>query len=280
MRSPVVTQSDGLVKVYASCPEDMRREFQSPMARFAADTVKMLYAGLSMKPLRFPRPGIIIVVGGTRTNDTTIVSRVSTNDARTVSRIYVRSPGYADLGRFRMEIVKAFYRSVKGTELGDADAERAYRNADPVLRIADQRLKLEEWLRGEGRHNDEEMITLMRKVLEPGKATRRDILIFASRLFLYPGSYCRKFAGRYDKLSFKEAVDYAKIDPYVRTVALSKASEVVIFGGGRGELMSAAASAYSDFLLELSKFEKSREELLDMLERADVKLCIALENVK
>ena len=26
-KAPVVTQSDGLVKVYANCPEDMRREF-------------------------------------------------------------------------------------------------------------------------------------------------------------------------------------------------------------------------------------------------------------
>ena len=49
-KAPVVTQSDGLVKVYANCPEDMRREFQTPIARFAADTVQMLYQGLAKKP--------------------------------------------------------------------------------------------------------------------------------------------------------------------------------------------------------------------------------------
>ena len=49
-RSPVVTQADGLVKVYADCPEDMRREFQSPIARFAADTVQTLYQGLAKSP--------------------------------------------------------------------------------------------------------------------------------------------------------------------------------------------------------------------------------------
>ena len=28
MRAPVITQSEGLVRVYADCPEDVRREFQ------------------------------------------------------------------------------------------------------------------------------------------------------------------------------------------------------------------------------------------------------------
>ena len=42
MRAPVVTQAEGLVRVFANCPEDMRREFQSPVARFAAETVYSL----------------------------------------------------------------------------------------------------------------------------------------------------------------------------------------------------------------------------------------------
>lgn len=280
MRSPVLTQADGLIKVYASCPEDMRREFQSPIARFAAETVKKLYGAQSMKPVRFQRPGIVIVVGSGRTNNLAVISRVHTNAEAIVSRIYVPSPGYADIGNFRTEIVKAFYRSVKGRELSDAEANEAYRNSDPEMRVADRRRRLEEWLRGEGAHNDEEMISYMRKVLEPGKASRRDVLIFASRLFLYPDTYCWKFADRFDRLSFKEAVKYAKIDGRIRNAALTKASEVVIFGGGRGELMSEAANAYSNFLLELAKLEKSGDELLDLLEKAEIKLCIALERAK
>ena len=41
-RAPVVTQADGLVKVYADCPDDMRREYQGPIGSFAAETVKTL----------------------------------------------------------------------------------------------------------------------------------------------------------------------------------------------------------------------------------------------
>ena len=37
MKAPVLTMTEGLVKVYADCPEDMRRDYQMPVARFAAD---------------------------------------------------------------------------------------------------------------------------------------------------------------------------------------------------------------------------------------------------
>lgn len=280
MRAPVVTQCDGLIKVFANCPEDLRREYQTPIARFASDTAGILYWGHSLDRRRFKSPGIVIHMGGVRTNDTSVVTRVSTNGSDIVSRIYVRSPGHADLNRFRLEIIKAFFRSVKGLELGDSAALAAYRSADPRFRASDSREKLEQWLRGEGGHDDEEMITLMRKVIEPGKASRRDVLVYASRLFLYPDSFYWKFAGKFDKLSFKEAVEFAKIDPRIRTAALAKASEVVIFGGGRGDFLSAAASRYSEFLMELSKFEKSEEELLELLEKADAQLCVALEKAR
>ena len=48
-RAPVVTQADGLVKVYADCPEDLRRDYQGPIGSFAAETVKTLYQGLAKK---------------------------------------------------------------------------------------------------------------------------------------------------------------------------------------------------------------------------------------
>ena len=37
MKAPVLTMTEGLVKVYADCPEDMRRDYQMPVARFAAE---------------------------------------------------------------------------------------------------------------------------------------------------------------------------------------------------------------------------------------------------
>ena len=48
MKAPVLTMTEGLVKVYADCPEDMRRDYQMPVARFAADTVKSLLSTLNL----------------------------------------------------------------------------------------------------------------------------------------------------------------------------------------------------------------------------------------
>ena len=84
MRAPVVTQADGLVQVFASCPEDMRREYQMPIASFASDTVKALYSSLAMRPERFSKSQIVIHVGSVRTNLAEVVSAV--NGRRT--RIY------------------------------------------------------------------------------------------------------------------------------------------------------------------------------------------------
>lgn len=280
MKAPVITQADGLVQVYADCPEDLRREFQMPIASFASDTVKQLYQGLAKKPVRFRRAGIVIHVGDVRTNLSEVVSRVSTNDDRVVSRIYVRSPAFADLGRLRIEIIKGFYRSVERSELSDDAAILAYRRADPSLRVADERMELERWLAGEGKTDDETGLRLMRKVFEPGKASRRDVLIFASRLFLYPPGYDLTFMARFRCLSFREALKFAKIDPTIRIMAALKSKEMPIFGGGRGADLAAAAEAYRVFLLELGKFEKSADDLAALLDDADVKLNIAFERAE
>jgi len=278
LKSPVITQCEGLVQVYANCPEDMRREYQMPVASFAAETVKTLYRGLRVKPTRYRRPGIVIHLGDVRTNDTAVVARVSTNDARVVSRIFVPSPGYADLSRLRLEIVKGFLRVVQGATPDDATALATYRRSDPVSRIADERQSLEDWLAGRGVDGDDEhYLALMRKVIEPGKASRRDVLIFASRLFLYPQTFDRPFCGRFDCLSFKEAVRCARHDAWVRVAAFRKANEMLVFGGGRGPDMDAAARAYWTFLLGLARLEKSEEELLKLLDDADVRLNVVLE---
>ena len=282
MRAPVMTQAEGLVRVYADCSEDVRREFQHPVASFASDTAAAMYRGLSMKPMRFASPGVIVHIGDVRTNDTRVISKVSRSDGQVVTRIYLKNPATADLARFRIEIVKAFMRSVKGDEISDDEAVTVYRRTDPRMRIADNRERLERWLSGKpslgGKvEDDEEMIGLMRKIIEPGHASRRDVLTFASRLFLYPRSLDEKFAGRYDVLSFRDAVRFAKIDPRVRLRAFPKADEMLIFGGGRGDEMSIASQRYFAFLRELARGERSEDELFRMLDSADAALSAALE---
>ena len=279
-KSPVITQADGLVKVYADCPEDMRREFQMPIASFAAETVKTLYQGRAKKAEHFSKPGIVIYVGDGRTNLTDVVAQVSTNDGQVVSRIRIRAPGYADLHRLRLEIVKAFARSVERKDLSDDEAVEFYRQADPALRVFDERMKLEDWLAGRGTCDDENGLRLMRKVFEPGKASRRDILIFASRLYLYPPQRDARFLGRFDSLSFREAVKFGRIDALVRLMAYCKANDLPVLGGGRGEELAAAVEAYRTFLLEFAKGEKDEQELLTLLDDADVKLNVAFEQAK
>ena len=97
MRAPVITQTEGLVRVYADCPEDVRREFQHPVASFAADTAAAMYRGFSMKPVRFASPGVIVHIGDVRTNDTRVISKVSRSEGQVVTRIYLKNPATADL---------------------------------------------------------------------------------------------------------------------------------------------------------------------------------------
>lgn len=282
MRAPVIRQADGLVKVYAHCPEDMRREYQQPIARFAADTVSSLYSSLAMRPVRFDRALINLYVGDVRTNDTSVISRVRETSSGRLTDIYIFSPGYADLTRLRMEIVKAFFRAVKNEDVDDVAARQAYRRADPRLRVADGRAALERWLAGkppeEGdSRDDEEYLALMRKVLEPGRASSRDVLVFASRLFLYPRTFGTPFLGRFHCVSFREAVKLAKDDRAIRLAAYAKSGEMIVFGGGRGEKMAEASRMYWKFLLDLSAYTKSEDELGRLLDEADAKLCEALE---
>jgi len=276
MRAPVITQAEGMVQVYADCPEDMRREYQSPVARFAAETVQTLRRGLSIRAERRRSPGIVIHVGDVRTNVNEIVAKAVTNDTRVFTRIKVRAPAYADLNRFRIEVVKAFFRCERAQELTDAEAVQAYRSADPVLRIEDERLALEDWFcRGKG--SAEEGFRLMRKILKPGFASRRDVLFFASRLFLYPPQHDLRFADGSDVVSFRDAVPLSRRDPCIRLIAAVRANSLPVFGGGRGPRLAEAAEAYRIFLLELAKGEKTNEQLLEILDEADVRLNIAYE---
>jgi len=280
-KAPVVTQADGLIQVLADCPEDMRREYQMPIASFAAETVKTLYRGSNRKLERFQKAGIVVYVGDVRTNLAEVATKVVTNDDRIVTRIYVRSPGYADLAQLRLGVIKGFFRSVEGRELSDAEAVAAYRRADPMLRIADERQSLEDWLVGRGNlRDDEEGLRMMRKIIEPGKASRRDVLTFASRLYLYPPAYDVRFLGKFSVLSFREALKFAKIDPTVSLMALIKSRDLPVMGGGRGDELAAAAEAYRVFLVELGIQKRDDDELKALLDEADEKLNIAFEKAR
>ena len=276
-KAPVITQADGLVRVNADCPEDMRREYQQPIARFAAETVKTLCRGLAQKPERFPRAGIVIHVGDVRTNLTEVTSRAVTNGADVVSRIDVKAPGAADLYRLRLEIVRAFFRCVERREVSEEDAVAAYRKGDPVLRIADERRTLEDWLAGRKAMDDDAGLRLMSRVFEPGRASPRDILTFASRLYLYPPQYDLRFLGEFDKLSFVEALKLGRTDPLVRLMAYRKALELPVLGGGKSPELKAAADAYRAFLAALVRGESDEKDLKALLDTADEKLNVALE---
>ena len=279
-RAPIVTQAEGLVQVYADCPEDMRKEYQTPIARFAAETVKTVYRGLAKKSERFEKPRILIHIGDVRTNVADVAVQVSTNEDRVVSRIRVKAPGYADLYQLRLEVIRAFFRGVEKREVTEQEAVAAYRKGDPALRVIDERLKLEDWLEGRGTKDDEEGLRMMRRVFEPGKSSPRDILIFASRLYLYPPQHDIRFLGRFDRLSFREAVRFGRIDPIVRLVAYRKALELPVLGGGRSSELAAAANAYQVFLFELAKGEKDEKGLKALLDDADEKLNVAFERAE
>ena len=102
-------------------------------------------------------------------------------------------------------------------------------------------------------------------------------MTFASRLFLYPELYAMPFCGKYAACSFRDAVLFAKEDPFVRLAAYQKIQSLMLFGSGHGDKMNAAVTAYARFLAELARFKLSGEELLKLLDDADAKLKGVLE---
>jgi hypothetical protein len=279
MRAPVLIRAEGLVRVYADCPEDMRREYQSAIAGYASDTVNRLYLAQGIAAKKFRSPGIAVYVGDVRTNNPEVVVRQrERDDGGRMTRIYLMAPGYADLDRFRIELVKVFFLAVKGETIDDDRAVREFRATDPKLRVMDLYAELSDWLAGRPvGGDDEKYLKLMRSVLVPGKATMRDVLVYASRLFLYPEYHAYPFCGKYRLLSFRDAVKAASKDARVRSAALAKASQTVAFGGGRGKELATASAAYSAFLLALAEGGEDEEDLLKMLDDADAKLGAAFE---
>ncbi len=283
MRATPITKVNGLVQVIGHCPQDMRDEFQMPVATYVADVCEKLYSGRNEKPVRFTEPGIVVYIGDVRTNLNTVVVHEKMRDSgKPYTRIFLPAPAYADLIQLRREAVKAFYLAVVGERLDDAAAEKALRQADPELRLAEQYADIARWHQGEKTelNDDEEYIRLSRAILKPGVAHEVDILRFASRLHIYPEVFSAPFCGKYRSVSFKEAIDHAPTDARIRVLAHAKASQVVVFGGGRGATLAEAANAYAKFLFELAAYKKTPEELRDLLEDADEKLNVAMEEAR
>lgn len=281
-KAPPVMKVNGLVQVVAACPADMREEYQAPIAGFVADVCRTLYRAARMQEVRFDAPGIVVSLGEARTNLTNVVVRVRKRDDGTrFTRIYLPAPGAADVAALRRETVKAFCRAVRGEELDDAAAEQTLRRADPARRVDEGYAQLAKWRAGEPVDgDDEEMLRLARSVLQPGVARPEDVTHFASRLFLYPEVYSSPFCGRYDSCSFRDAIALAKKDVRIRFLAYAKSPQVVVYGGGRGEKLLAAAVAYSEFLRELAAYRKTEDELAALLDDADVKLNVAMEEAR
>ena len=280
-KAPVATRVDGLVEVFADCPTDMRVEFQQPIASFAAEECVRQYAFARRRRVRFVEPGIVVHIGDVRTNITTVASRVvHRQDGTFFTRVDIPAPGYADLMVLRREIAKAFFRSVLEREIGDEEADKAVIDADPQARVERSYSQLAQWRAGEmAAADDEVMLRLSRRVIIPGVARQSDVLHFASRLFLYPRSYDMPFAGNRHECTFRDAAKLVKQDIRIRLAAYDKAAEVVLFGGGRGESLALAADAYSKFLFALARGEEEKK-LLDLLDDADVKLNVAMEEAR
>lgn len=275
-RAVPVVNTEGLVQVVADCPTDMRREYQLNVAGFVAETCRSLYAGEAARPRRFAEPGIVVHVGDMRTNVTNVVSRVRERaDGTRYTKIYLPAPGYADMRALTLAVARAYFLAVHNEEVDDAKARQALVSANPELRAADTCARLADWsergIYADGM-DDEDYLKLSRKVLLPGRLTPHERDQFASRLFLYPLAYDAPFCGKYASLDFRTAIPLCRKDPSIRFAAFVKARQVVIFGAGRGDALKDAAAAYSEFLTELARAEKTEGELLALLATAEAKL--------
>lgn len=281
-RAPPVTNTGGLVQTVADCPADMREEFLLPVARFASDICRKLYISAGPHPQpRFPEPGIVIHIGDMRTPVTNVASVVSSRGGRKFTKIFIPSPAFADKELLAVEIARAFALAVLDRKIGRAEAEDLLVAADPAASADREYAKIGRWQNGEeGAADDEEMLDLCRKVIEPGRARVQDVLRFASRLYLYPEAFDSPFCGRYPQCDFAQAIKFAGKDARIRFAAYAKAPPLVALAAGRGDELLEAARAYGDLLFELARFKKTEDELFKMLEDADAKLNIAMEKAR
>ncbi len=280
MRASPLTRVNGLVQVVGNCPADMRREYQAPVASFASDICRKLYRFRSEDPKNFTNPAIVVYLGDVRTNQTEVLTHLrQRGDGSVYTRITVPAPGFADRDKLRREIIKAFYLAVANETLDDEQAERYYRASDPNLRLMDRYADLANWETGypTEQSDDEFYLQMARKIFKPGVAYPPDVLRFASRLYFYPDVFSVPFCGKYHSCTYREAIDRVSQDLRIRLLAFAKIQDILLFGGGRGETLSAAAAAYADFLRALAAYQKTPEELHKLLDVAENKLKLAFE---
>ncbi len=280
MRATPLTRVNGLVQVVGNCPADMRREYQSPVASFVSDICRKLYHARREDPKKFSEPAIVVYVGDVRTNRTDVLTRLrQRGDGSVYTRITVPAPGFADRDQLRREVVKAFYLAVANDVLDDEQADRYYRASNPNLRLMDRYADLANWETGHPteQSNDEFYLQMTRKIFKPGVAFPSDVLRFASRLYFYPDVFSVPLCGKYHSCTYREAIDQAPQDLRIRLMAFTKIQDIILLGGGRGDSLSAAASAYADFLRALAAYQKTPEELHKLLDVAEDKLKLAFE---
>ena len=350
------TSSDGFVTVVAADVPGDKVGFCSPLVQFASDIAHALGKTLALPtPPRRRDAALVIYAQDGRTNDTRVVSRVSRRRSGPFTRIWLPSPGFSDIGLLRMEIAKAYFRTVveacrelpappgasAPAELPDWLVDGALRQTDieqvredlrevltgwsdgffpffpalcarkdvpPVLsgyivgwmkekslftdvmkELAAGRVPDGTWiavrLTGEkdvvlqDRASDYRLLRMLRKVISPGKTSRTDLRIFASRLLLYPPFYDKMFGGSRNGCTFREAVVLSSVEPDVRRVAARKAKEVPLYAIGRGAELQQASLAYMDFLLALSRGEDT-VRLTELLDAAELKFGLAEEAVR
>ena len=216
-KAPPLTKVSGLVQVVADCPAEMRREYQSPIALFASEVCKALYRSDRMQPVYFKEPGIVVYIGDGRTNDTRVVVREGVRESGAkYTRLTLPAPGTADLGRLRMEIVRAYFRAVKDRtidalkhELARKDSELAARmekefdlqERNPnALALLDREIEVPDRFPGETRDHVLEVIAAARAVAEAEGRVRKAQLLEAVLMANEPNGLLAKRREELEKL--------------------------------------------------------------------------------
>lgn len=120
------------------------------------------------------------------------------------------------------------------------------------------------------RVSDERLFSLARAVLSPGRASEWDVWTFASRLRLYPTPPVsgKGHGGKFDSITFSDAIGMSATNESVRVAAAQKAREMPMYVIGRGDELVAAGEAYRKFLLAVARNEDA-VELRSLLQEAD-----------
>jgi len=325
--------ADGLVRVVAADVPGDEIGYRAPILNFAMREIRAMASTYKVQAPSVREPAIVIYALDGTTNDTRVVSRTSLRKGVRTTRIWLPSPGYADLELLRVEVATAYLRvcgldfpdwvvqgMMRGTNLDTAHGDihfvlnlwyearlpffpslctdlRAARGRGATLAgyvvgwMREKNLmdvwrrrfaagekwdgrRLAEDLTGEtvpalqDRANDERLARLTNSVLYPGRASAWDISIFTSRLLLYPTFFDKIYDANRTCCTFAEAIPLAGESQELRGAAFRKANEVIYYALGRGDDLSAAAFAYREFLLALSKGSASAAEMELALDKA------------